>query len=285
MNRRNFLTLSAATLYAGQGTASRLPIKKGVQLEMLPEKLSYRERFQLARDTGFDEIECVRRMDQREVEEIRQASEDTRVRIHSVLNRSWQHPLSSSDPAIVAEGLKGMEVSLRNAHRYGADTVLLVPAVVTPDTTYGDAWERSQRQILKLVPLAQELKVVIAVENVWNKFLLSPLEFVRYVDGFHSPWVKAYFDVANVVLNGYPQDWIRTLGARIAKLHFKDFRFDNLQARWTPLREGAVDWLAVHRALRDVGYHGTATVELPGGDEAYLREVSRRVDLILNGTA
>ena len=179
--------------------------------------------------------------------------------------------------------MKGMETSLHNAKLWGADTVLLVPAVVNPETSYKDAWTRSQQQIRKLIPLAQELKVVIAIEEVWNKFLLSPLEFAKYVDEFKSPWVKAYFDVGNVVLYGYPQDWIHTLGDRIAKLHIKDFRFKNRQAEFVPLREGDIDWKAIHRALGEIGYKGTATVELPGGDKDYLQEVSKRFDLILTG--
>src|SRR6266508_1104834 len=149
----------------------------------------------------------------------------------------WKYPLSSSDPAVVAESMKGMETSLRNAKLWGADTVLLVPAVVNPQTGYKDAWTRSVAQINKLIPLAEQLKVVIAVEEVWNKFLLSPLEFVNYVDQFKSPWVKAYFDVGNIVINGYPQDWIRTLGKRIVKLHIKDFRFKNMRAEFVNLRE------------------------------------------------
>jgi hexulose-6-phosphate isomerase len=125
--------------------------------------------------------------------------------------------------------------------------------------------------------------LVIALENVWNKFLLSPLEFGAYVDSFNSPWVRAYLDVGNMVLFGYPQDWIRTLGARIVKLHLKDFRFQKNVAVWTPLREGEIQWPEVYRALAGIGFRGTATCELPAGDEAYLREVSRRVDLILSG--
>jgi hexulose-6-phosphate isomerase len=114
----------------------------------------------------------------------------------------WEYPLSSSDPAVVEKSLDGMRTSLRNAKLWGAEAVLLVPAVVNPQTTYREAWTRSQKQIRKLIPLAEELKVIIAVEEVWNKFLLSPIEFPRYVDEFQSPWVKAYFDVGNVVLYG-----------------------------------------------------------------------------------
>jgi L-ribulose-5-phosphate 3-epimerase len=158
-----------------------------------------------------------------------------------------------------------------------------VPAVVNPQTTYAQAWTRSQQQIRKLIPLAKELKVIIAIEEVWNKFLLSPIEFAKYVDEFQSPWVRAYFDVGNVAIAGYPQDWIRQLGKRIVKLHIKDFSFKSRQATFTPLLEGEIDWKAVHAALVEIGYQGTATVELSAGDGAYLKEVSARFDKILNG--
>lgn len=125
--------------------------------------------------------------------------------------------------------------------------------------------------------------MIIAIEDVWNRFLLSPLEFARYVDEFESPWVRAYFDVGNIALFGYPQDWIRTLGARIVKLHLKDFRFRKMQAEFVNLREGDIDWKEVHRALSEIGFRGDATVELAAGDEAYLREVVRRMELILEG--
>ncbi len=196
----------------------------------------------------------------------------------------WRSPLSSADPAVVEKSLDGMRTSLRNAKFWGADTVLLVPAVVNPETTYAEAWERSQRQIRKLIPLAQELEVIIGIEEVWNKFLLSPLEFARYIDEFESPWIRAYFDIGNVAITGYPQDWIRTLGKRIVKLHVKDFSFKKRVAEFTPLLEGEIDWPAVHAALSDIGYRGTATVELSGGGAAYLKEVSRRFDRILDGT-
>jgi hexulose-6-phosphate isomerase len=179
--------------------------------------------------------------------------------------------------------MKGMETSLRNAAFWGADTVLLVPAVVNAETGYRDALDRSRQNISRLLPLAQELKVTIGIENVWNKFLLSPVEFADYIDGFQSPWVRAYFDIGNILLYGFPQDWIRTLGKRIVKLHLKDFRFRDNVAAWTNLREGDVDWPAVYQALAETGFSGTATCELSAGDEAYLREVSRRVDLILSG--
>jgi L-ribulose-5-phosphate 3-epimerase len=284
MNRRTFVSVAAALPAVLRAAQGRLPIKKALYIGMLPANLSYAERFKLLRDTGFEAVECSTTPAQKEAEEIKQAAESAGVRIHSVMNQAhWKFPLSSGDPQVVAEGLKGMEISLRNAGFWGADTVLLVPAVVNPETSYQDALERSERNIRKLLPLAQELKVIIGLEEVWNKFLLSPVEFAGYIDGFRSPWVRAYFDVGNIVLYGYPQDWIRTLGKRIVKLHLKDFSFRKNVAAWTPLREGDVNWPAVYKALAEIGFAGTATCELPGGDEAYLREVSRRVDLILSG--
>ena len=282
--------LATPAVWAAAATTGRLPIRKAVLLSMLPKTLSYADRFKLAREAGFEEIEAPTIPDAKEAEEIAKAAQSSGVRVHSVMNQAhWQFPLSSGDAQVVAKSMEGMETSLRNAHLWGSDTVLLVPAVVNAQTSYQDAWTRSQQQIRKLIPLAEKLKVVIAVEEVWNKFLLSPLEFARYVDDFKTPWVRAYFDVGNVVINGYPQDWISTLGARIVKLHFKDFQFKTdpqtrkRVAEFVALREGEIDWREIHKALGEIGYKGSATVELPGGDESYLKEVSRRVDLILSG--
>ena len=263
-------------------------LKKAVLISMLPERGSYAERFAIGRDAGFEAIEMRTIARQEEAAEVLDASKRTGLRVHSVMNADhWQFPLSSGDRAVVDKSVAGMETSLRNAALWGADAVLLVPAVVDPATTYQQAWERSQRVIReRLLPLARELKIVIAVEEVWNKFLLSPLEFARYVDELDSPWVKAYFDVGNVVFYGYPQDWIRTLGARIVKLHLKDFQLDRPNGRfaWKNLGEGDIDWPAVKSALGEIGYQGYATTEVAGGDAEYLKDVAARVDRLL-GTA
>ena len=287
MYRRRFLAAAGAIACSARAD-TKLPIKKGILLGMLPKELSYQERLRLAREAGFEELECPTIRNASEAEEIKKAAMDAGLRIHSVMNSDhWQYPLSSSDPAVVARSVDCMEVSLKNARFWGADTVLLVPAVVNEQTSYADAWERSAKEIRKLIPLAKELKVVIAVEEVWNKFLLSPLEFARYVDEFDSPWVKAYFDVGNVVLFAYPQDWIRTLGKRIVKLHLKDFRFvvekgtGKRVAEFVPLREGDINWKQIYGALQTIGFRGTATVEVTGGGRAVLEEISRRVDMIL----
>jgi len=174
-----------------------------------------------------------------------------------------------------------MRTSLQNAKLWGAGVVLLVPALVNPQTSYRDAWTRSQAQIRRLLPMAADLNVVIGVEEVWNRFLLSPLEMAHYVDEFRSPWIKAWFDVGNVVLYGYPQDWIRTLGKRIVDVHLKDFKRKEGGYDWVNLGDGDVDWPAVRAAFAEIGYAGSVIAELDGGDEAYLRDVSRRIDRLL----
>ena len=300
-SRRGFLASLAGLGLAAQARSSAAPIAaqtagakpsagtltKSTLITMLPKEASYAERFAIARDAGFAAVEMQTVTSQSDAEQIRDAARTAGLRIHSVMNMDhWRYPLSSSDREAVDRSVAGMEASLRNAVLGGADAVLLVPAVVDAATSYRDAWTRSQRVIReRLVPMAADMKVTIAVEEVWNKFLLSPLEFARYVDEFDSPWVRAYFDVGNVVIYAYPQDWIRTLGPRIVKIHLKDFKFDRQNGRfaWTALGEGDVDWPEVRRALAEIGYAGCVTTELPAGDAVSLKEVSVRVDRILMG--
>ena len=261
-----------------------LPLKKGVLLDMLPGKLSYADRFKIARDVGFEVVQAPTEPDAHKAEEIKKAADSANMRIDSVMNMDhWRYPLSSNDPAVVEKSLAGMRTSLHNAKLWGADAVLLVPAVVNPETSYRDAWTRSQKEIRKLIPLAEELKIVIAIEEVWNKFLLSPLEMAKYIGEFQSPWIQAWFDVGNVVLYGYPQDWIRTLGKSIVKVHLKDFKRKEDGYAWVNLGDGDVDWAAVRQAFTEIGYSGSVITELKGGDEAYLHDVSRRVDRLLFG--
>lgn len=277
---------SSSTIAASNAAIRPLPssIKKGVLFDMLPAKLSYTERFKMARDVGFEVVQAPTEPDQRNAERIKKAADEADIRIDSVMNLSHsKYPLSSSDPAVVKKGLAGMRASLHNAKLWGADAVLLVPAEVNRQTSYLDAWTRSQTQIRTLIPLAEELKIVIAIEEVWNDFLLSPLEMAKYIDEFDSPWIKSWFDVGNVVLYGYPQDWIRTLGKRIVKVHLKDLKLKEDGYAWVNLGDGNVDWDAVRSAFAEIGYSGSAIVELDPGDEAYLRDVSRRVDWLLLG--
>jgi len=260
-------------------------IKKGLVYSMLPKKLSHAERCKLARDSGFEVVQAPTTPDEKEAEAIKKAAEAANIRIDSVMNMAhWDFPLSSADAAVVEKSLAGARTSLQNAKLWGSDVVLIVPAVVNAQTSYRDAWTRSQTQIRKLIPLAQELSVVIGIEEVWNKFLLSPLEMATYIDEFKSPAIQAWFDVGNVVLYGYPQDWIRTLGKRIVKLHVKDFKRKENGYEWVNLGDGDVDWAAARQALSDINYSGSAIAELAGGDSAeYFQDVSRRMDRLLLG--
>ncbi|MFA4016767.1 MAG: hypothetical protein RUDDFDWM_001878 [Candidatus Fervidibacterota bacterium] len=255
--------------------------KKAIILGMLPSKMPLKDRLKLAKDVGFDGLE-IPPMDEKSADEIRAIADDVGIELHSIIYGGWHAPLSSADEKIVEAGLKGLERALHTAKRVGADAVLLVPGIVNAQTRYIECYERTQRNIKRILPLAEELGITIAVENVWNNFLLSPIEFARYVDEFNSERLRAYFDVGNVVKFGFPEDWIRTLGKRIVKVHLKDFKRD--KNAFVMLLEGDVNWEAVRQALIEVGYKGYLTAELGSGDEAYLRDVSARMDKIIEGS-
>ncbi|MFH1718609.1 MAG: sugar phosphate isomerase/epimerase family protein [Planctomycetota bacterium] len=288
VERRSFLKYAAsaavgtallgrpAPVHAGQRGAR---LHKALQFGMLPKSLSDADKFKLAKKCGFEGIEGSPMEDLAAAKELAALAREAGTPIHSIVYGGWGAPFSDPRPEVIDKGLAGMETALRSAKALGADTVLLVPAVLNEDVGYGQAYERSQKHIRKLLPLAAELRVVIAVENVWNKFLLSPLEFARYVDEFDSPWLKAYFDVGNVIIYGYAQDWIRTLGKRIVKIHLKDFKRKGYE--WTNLLEGDVNWKQVRLALGEIGYDGFLTPELRGGDEEYLTDLSKRIDKIV----
>ncbi|MCX5645212.1 MAG: sugar phosphate isomerase/epimerase [Phycisphaerae bacterium] len=270
--------LATSTRVQGQGQEAKL--LKACQYNMLPKDLKDAEKFALAKKCGFEGVELNGPIaDLAAAKEMGALARQAGVPIHGVVN-GWGGPLSDPKPENVAKGMASMETSLRCAKAVGADAVLLVPAVVNEEVGYGEAWERSQKNIRKLLPLAKELQVTIAVENVWNKFLLSPLEFAKYVDQFDDPWLKAYVDVGNMIQFGFAQDWVRTVGKRIVKIHLKDFkRKDN---RFTAnLLEGDVNWPQVRKALEEISYKGYMTTELDPGDEAYLTDLSRRIDKII----
>jgi hexulose-6-phosphate isomerase len=156
--------------------------------------------------------------------------------------------------------------------------------------SYADAYQRSVAEITKVIPLAESLGVAIAIENVWNQFLLSPLEAATYVDGFKSPMVRWHFDVGNIVNQGWPDHWIRVLGARIAKVHVKEYSRKIRDTKGprsgfdVELMEGDSDWPTVMRALDDVKYTGWMITEQrrpPGlDDRAFLEHLSKKLDAI-----
>ena len=294
-NRRDFLLRSSSIALGGAllgsaamegAAAAGSGIKKGICIDVLPEGMTVAEKFAVAKRAGFDGVEPNTLNSPDEVKTYQEAAEESGVRITSIMNSDhWKYPLSDNDPEVVKKCIEGLKTSMHNAHDLGAGAVLLVPGIVTSDVRYADVYRRSQEQIRKLLPLAQELKVIIANENVGNRFLLSPLEMARYVDEFKSPWVKSYFDIGNVVSIGYPQDWIRTLGKRVCRVHIKRFEPGTDHPKFDPndRRTQGIDWPDVRRALNEVGYNGWITAEVKSGDENYVKEVSARMDRIFSG--
>ncbi len=295
VNRREFLRRSSAVAVSGallgiaatgRSPAAACRIKKGLCIGVLPEGMTILEKFELAKRTGFEGIQPNTLNSADEVKEYKDAAEKIGIKISSIMNADhWKYPLSDNDPEVVRKCVEGLKTSMQNAHDVGASNVLLVPGIVTPEVRYEEVYARSQAQIRKLLPLAKQLRVIIAIENVGNRFLLSPLEMARYIDEFKSPWVRSFFDIGNVVSIGYPQDWIRTLGKRICHMHIKRFEPGTVYAKFDrkDRRNQGIDWPDVHRALVEIGYSGWIAAEIKGGDENYLKEVSVRMDRIFSG--
>ncbi len=263
---------------------SALP-KKSLILDMIPGNLPLEDRFALAKRAGFEGVEVPPRLDDAGwAGALRAASEKSGLPVHSVIFGSggwgWPH-LAEPEPEKRAQALENLKKGLRFAKAAGADVLLLVPAVVHAKIRYAEAYERSQAGIRQAIPLAEELGVTIGVEVIWNNFLLSPLEFARYIDEFDHPRVRAYFDVGNIVKNGWPEDWIRTLGKRICRIHLKDF--SRKQYKAVNLGDGDINWKEVRKALAEAEFTSFMTAEVEGGDEAYLKDLAQRMERLLIG--
>lgn len=258
-------------------------MRKGIYLAFLPGE-SPEEKFVQAAALGFQCVEIPTLLTEAERKRYRQAAVAAGIAIPSVMNSiHWSSPLSDPDPAVRAASREGMLASLATAVEVGADTVLLVPAVVKPEVTYEQAWQRSTAEIEKLLPAYQKAKVCIGIENVGNKFLLSPLEFNAYLDAFGTPYLQAYFDIGNYCAIAYPQHWVRSLGKRLKKVHIKGY--DQSSKTFTKsLLASTIDWAEVRQALRDVAYDDVLTAELPGEGETIqdkARNISLEMDQIL----
>jgi L-ribulose-5-phosphate 3-epimerase len=287
-DRRSFLRAAGAAVAAahlsggGQfATAAddrKGPWKKAFMLGGLSEG-SPLPVFQLLKDAGFEGVELIS-PSKLDLNEVLAARDKTGLLIHGVSgSRHWRDTLADPDPNVVGRGMEAIRQEFADCQAYGGSTVLVVPAVVNKKIHYREAYERSQQNIRKLIPDAEKHGIKIAIEEVWNKFLLSPVEFARYIDEFNSPWVGAYFDVGNIVEYGFPEEWIRELGKRILKVHIKEYakpkRFDYR------LGEGEIDWNAVRAALVEVGYDGWITAEVGLGNLETMKDVVRRMTKLL----
>ena len=284
VNRRRFLLTGAAGL-ALPASAKTRDIRKAIMYATIQIDGSILQKFTAVKEAGFQGIEPMSHMSQNETLD---AFASTGLKAASVCcSTHWKQPLSDPDTTVRKAGLDGLLQSLREAKAYGATSVLLVPAVVNKRTSYADAYARSQAEIRKALPLAQELNVKIAIENVWNQFLLSPLEASRYVDELDSPAVGWHFDVGNVINYGFPEQWIRILGKRILKLHIKEFSRAKRDKQGpyagfdVPFFGGDDDWPAVMTALDDVGYSGWGIAEQGGANSLDgMKKLSSAMDQI-----
>jgi hexulose-6-phosphate isomerase len=242
-------------------------------------KGSVMDKFRAVRAAGFEGVEPMSHMSQTEVLE---ALDANGLKAASVCcDTHWTKPLSHPDERVRREGREGLMQALRDAKRYGATSVLLVPGVVNKDVSYADCFRRSVAEIRKAVPLAGELGVKIAVENVWNNFITKPEQAVAFLDAIGSPQVGWHFDIGNAVRYSPPETWIPVLGKRILKLHFKEYsKFRQFKVRFF---EGDNHWPAIMKMLDEVGYHGWGISEQPGeqsADAVALKDLSRRMDRI-----
>lgn len=279
MNRRQFAknslmasaVISASSIpgFSNIVTPNR-SLKKGIMWGSIGVGQTIIEKFQAAKQAGFEGIEVMSHFDRKEV---LKACDATGLIIPSVCNAlHWKFLLSDPDSKVREEGIAALKISLEDAKAYGADTVLLVPGRVSETVSYDDCWKRTIEEIKKVIPFAEQLNIKIAIENVWNNFLLSPMEAAHYIDQFQSDIISFYFDCGNILVYGWPEQWIKILGPRIAKVHIKEFsrKIADKQGRGAgfgvKLQEGDVNWAAVMDALDDIGYTNWTTIEQRGGN-------------------
>jgi L-ribulose-5-phosphate 3-epimerase len=286
---RKKATRRAGDPQAAEKEAKKTVLKKSLVFGMIQEDLSLADKFRLVKDLGFDGVELNSPNDF-DTREVLEAKEKSGIELPSLINKDhWSKPLSDPDPEVRAACIESVAISLQDMKDYGGDTVLVVPGVVNENVSYEQAYIRSQASIRELIPHAEKTGIQIALENVWNNFLLSPLEAKRFIDEINHPLVGWYFDIGNIIRYGWPEHWIETLHSRIMKLHLKEYSRDIMfnegvrKGFNVPLMEGDNNWPVVMKTLNRIGYKGQwITAEVKGGDRERLREVSQRMDEIIS---
>jgi hexulose-6-phosphate isomerase len=262
-------------------------MKKGLTQICLGGRSSIRDGLKLCKEIGYQGFEILltesgeltMHAGPAEYADLRRMSQESGVEFTSICGAG---SFTDDDPSVVATSLAQARKMLEAAQALGIDTILVTGGRVNETVPYDVAYDRLVTALQELRPDAESRKVNVALENVWNKLLLSPLEFRNTLDAIGSDYVGCYFDTGNVVLYGYPEQWIRILGPRIKKIHFKDFKIDHRKQRyeWSQLMQGAVDWPAVMREIRAIGYDDYVITEVCG-DRATYKETCKIMDTIL----
>jgi len=286
IDRRSFLQAGGLAL-AGAGAPALLGrpcragagefagrIKKAVGYTMIQEDVPVEDKLRLVKDAGFEGVEVPTQLLKRDTPEPRvlaRACEKVGISVHGVVNAS--HP--------------DLKAAVDEAALYGATSVLHVVRA-DPEGSFMEHYRRTQETIRKAVSHAEKKRIYILIENVWATFLIEPLTMARYIDELDSPYVKAYFDIGNVVRWGWPQHWIEVLGTRIVKIHVKEYDLkvamnEGMRHGFAvPIGEGSIDWDRVREQLNKIGYRGWATAEVTGGNRRRLAEISAQMDRALD---
>lgn len=271
-----------------QGTI-KTALKKSLGLGMIEEEMPLADKFKLVRDLGFHGVELNSPIDF-SIDEVLKAKEKAGIELPTVVNKDhWSSPLSDPDPAVRKKCIDSVAASLREIKALGGNTVLVVPGVVNEKVSYEQAYINSQNSIRELIPYAEETGMQIGLENVWNNFLISPVEAKKFIDEINHPLVGWYFDIGNILRYGWPEQWIKTLNKRIMKLHIKEYSRElmNSKGLWegfnVDLLEGDNNWPVVMKAVREIGHTGGwLTAEVSGGDRNHLKKISMQMDKILS---
>jgi hexulose-6-phosphate isomerase len=253
-------------------------MKKGINIWSFPAG-TIRESLALAKDAGFEGVELAlngtgelsMESSEAEIREIKKTADDMGLSLYSLSSGlCWDYRLSDDDPKLRAKAKDMIKKQLETAKILGADTALVLPGVVnvsfsSPEkkVAYDIVYERALEGIGELKSYAESLQVNIGLENVWNKFLLSPMEMRDFIDKIDSKYVGSYLDVGNTLYCGYPEDWVRILGSRIKKIHFKDYRMEAGGVHgFVDLLAGDVDYPEVVKALGEIGYDDWVSAEM-----------------------
>lgn len=291
LDRRSFLKLSSAAAAtvaiapAAFAAEKKRGIEKAIMWGTVGVKGSVMEKMKLVKEAGFTGVEPNGGMSR---EDVVAALKETGLKAASVCcHTHWAKPLSAPDETTRKVGYDGLVLSLQDAKEYGATSVLLVPGVVSDKVTYDECFQRCVAEIKKTVPVAKDLGVKIAIENVWNNFVTKPQQAVDLLDAINSEWVGWHFDIGNVGRYSPAEEWIPVIGKRILKLHIKEYSTKLRDEKGAgagfgvKFLEGTNNWPAIMAALDKIGYTGWGIAEQGGGGTPEgLKDLSDRMTKI-----